>query len=976
MDYSLQALCDALKKVINQLKPQHHPISFILLIGKNQQGKTTLLRQSHYEHMNVSLERCADIYYTQDSIILELSESWLTHGKNNISYTLKHINKCHSLLKINGVILCVDVKELFIAEPLELIELTKNHTRLLEQFGVGLGYRIETSIIFTKLDVLAGFCEFFQQEHASELCKAFGFSLNETNHLTQLNDIYNIQFDHFIEVLGQRVIHKIHPARSSLKRTLIREFPLQLACLRTPIQTLIHTISPKLFHLTDIYFTSAEQGCVSLDRLNKKIQLEYGLTVQDQFPQSINYQAYYIEGALRAFHNKTKRIALPKTNRAHKLTLTALATVLGVSLTWIGQQHQHTDQILDEVSKDLLTYDALADNNKKRTSALFHLTHASEQLDNIPYTYNSLSKNAIQELKEKLQVDAKQHFKGRFLPNLLTEIEHTITDNQHSPVTRYNALKIYLMLAEPKHLSQPDIEAWFRQHWSKSSQSSLQKKLTLLNDALRQPMQPMTINSRIVTDARNYLNALPATYLYYSLAKLSFPQEKRLLNIDGFILANKELPVYLTKAGFDNVINSIPELTSRLKADNWVLARQDLNDLESLLQQAYCYEYVSWWQNFMRHSNPIHTKDYQQAMQLAQVLTKSNAITTLVKLIQQETSPKSDMNAALFNQSIANKFTELSFMSHSAVDNLTLTLSDLERFLETLSVVNDQGQTAFTLTKARFQEDTLNNPLTTLYNSAQQLREPVSGWAKQIADDTWFTLIRDCKQYINQQWQNTVLYDYKHTIAQRFPFDTSSNTDISVADFDRFFATHGVLNDFINQYLKPFIDTSKPEWALKESNNYVLPISENVINELIRANIVTNMFFSNQDKQSKIEFSLQKLSLDPIVASLRLSIGENTVMDSQNTSSMKHFSWPEPNAKLLLKSIEGKQYELEESGPWAFFKMLQKVNVIVDDEDPSSLQILFEINGNSGRYLLKTENAVNPFIPGILNGFNLPDVIV
>ena len=56
--------------------------------------------------------------------------------------------------------------------------------------------------------------------------------------------------------------------------------------------------------------------------------------------------------------------------------------------------------------------------------------------------------------------------------------------------------------------------------------------------------------------------------------------------------------------------------------------------------------------------------------------------------------------------------------------------------------------------------------------------------------------------------------------------------------------------------------------------------------------------------------------------------------------------------------------------------MLQKVNVLVDEENSGSLQILFEINGNSGRYLLKTENPVNPFIPGILNGFNLSDVLV
>jgi len=67
---------------------------------------------------------------------------------------------------------------------------------------------------------------------------------------------------------------------------------------------------------------------------------------------------------------------------------------------------------------------------------------------------------------------------------------------------------------------------------------------------------------------------------------------------------------------------------------------------------------------------------------------------------------------------------------------------------------------------------------------------------------------------------------------------------------------------------------------------------------------------------------------------------------------------------------------LHQKGAWALFKLLEKVNVLVDEQDSSSLQILFEVNSNSGRYLLKTQNRVNPFTPGILNGFTLSDAVV
>lgn len=977
MDQSLRALCDALKKITVQLNPQHNAVSFLLLTGKSNQGKTTLLRQSQYEHVVIHSERSADIYYNQHSVILELGEAWLNQSKNILQYTLKQLNNCHRTVKIGGIILCVDINELFMSEPVEYTTQSKKHAQFLERFGQSLGYRVTAAIMFTRLDLLAGFCDFFQHDHAIELTKPLGFSLHEVDARGKLADIYKLQFDHFIEVLGQQVVNKIHSARSSIKRTLIREFPLQLASLRAAIQSLVLNISPQLFSLDAIYFTSAEQGGISSDRLNKKIQHEYGLIIQDQFPQSTNYQAYFIEGALQALHAKIKRHA-PLDSVSHKWMAGGLLSAVGISLIVITYQYLSSAQILDDASKELLSYDALSGQQNKQTSALFHLANASHRLDKI--ASNNTLLPVMQKLKMQIGRDTKQSLTGYFIPELLTVLENAITDSQQSQYARYQALKIYLTLADTQRLIQPtaqiDIEAWFQQQWQTLPKNERLKKQSLLKRALQQPMQALMINQQIVNDARNYLNALPATYLYYSLAKQHFSQKTAPLNLDDFDLATNSLPDYFTKPGFQEVIKTLPTIAAQLQADNWILGRQDLTDLPSLLEKAYCYDYAVWWQNFMNHSAPKHAQNYQKARELAHSMYQSQAIPKLVDLIQQQTSPESGENATLFNQEIASKFTELSLISHSSMQNLTLSLNELEQFLATLSIVNDQGKTAFTLTKARFQGDTLLNPLSVLYNNAKQFPEPVSIWAKQIADDTWFTLISDCKNYINQQWQQSVLHDYQANIAQRYPFNTSGQQDIAIADFDRFFASHGLLNNFIEQYLKPFLDTSQPQWTLKEANNYVLPISSDVLNELIRANIVTNMFFPHQSETSRIDFSLQKLSLDPIVGSLRLSIGDHSLVDTQTSESFTQFGWPQMNAKLTLNSIEGNQYDLEEMGPWAFFKMLQKVNVLVDEQDTTSLQILFEVNGNSGRYLLKTENAVNAFIPGILAGFALPERIV
>jgi len=974
MDNTLQILCDALNKVITQLKPHSTPLSFILLTGKINQGKTALLRQSGLNQWPMDDASGAHIYYNDHGIILELGEEWLNQSDNLLAYTCKHLNRCHANLKISGLILCVDSRELLEVEAADLADYSQSHMQLLDRFGEALGYYVDVALILTKLDALAGFCEFFQSEHSSALTEPLGFSLHCSKPREKLLASYKLQYDHMIDFLGQKIINKLHPARSGVKRTLIREFPLQLASFSIPVQTLLLKIPTHYFRIQAVYFTSSEQGGQSIDRLNQKIQHEYALTVQDKTPQSNNYRTYFIEGALRSFQLQTQRHT-PRINKNQKWQIGLTTSVAALIMSYVGYQYFSTAKLLDETSKELLTYETLISQTNDKTAALYHLSLAEAKLGAIPSRL--LNPSLLKQLKSQLHDNTDKTIKQQYVPDLLATIEGVLSNPTQSQPERYQALKIYLMLAEPQHYSEPEVMDWFTLHWKNNSQGKLSsKQRMLLSSVLKQPMQPLPINQQVVTDARNYLNALPAPYLYYSLVKGQMPQHAMPISVDGFDLTARELPDYFTKAGFNQVVASLPDISSRLLKENWVLQRQDLNNLHDKLLEAYCFEYVTWWKNFIERTRPQHFQGYQQARLLTQALDQKKSIATLIALIQQETSPDMDERSELFNHKIASQFTTLSLMSHSSTMELVRNVNELEKYLSTLSLVNDDGRTVFELTRSRFQNDSQSDPLSALYNKSHQLPEPVASWARQIADDTWFIFINESKSYVNAQWQKHVYKQYELQIANRFPMDASQQTDISLEEFDRFFQPNGTLNSFVTQYLQPFIDTSNPQWQPKDRNGYVLPISAELMNELIRANVISNMFFPEKSANSKIEFSLQKISLDPVVASFQLTLGNTVLTDNQESESFTYFKWPESNAKLRLDSIEGNHFELEEGGTWAFFKMLQKVNVLVDGNDSSSLEILFEVNGNSGRYILKTQNQINPFSPGILTGFNLPPSVV
>ena len=179
MDKSLLALTASLKKLIWQLKPEKNPISFLLLIGKKGQGKTTLLCQSSLEHITVETERPIDIYYNSRGIIIELNESWIQESSVLLDHTLKQLNHCHKTVRITGLILAIDLNE-FTDESDDIASYAAPHAQLLQKFGRALGYRVDVNLLFTKLDGLAGFCDFFQQDNLFNLKKPLGFSLYST----------------------------------------------------------------------------------------------------------------------------------------------------------------------------------------------------------------------------------------------------------------------------------------------------------------------------------------------------------------------------------------------------------------------------------------------------------------------------------------------------------------------------------------------------------------------------------------------------------------------------------------------------------------------------------------------------------------------------------------------------------------------------------------------------------------------------
>lgn len=969
MDNSLAEVCEAIKKIAGELKPKNNPLSFVIVTGKDQQGKSAFLQQSGLEEVHFSAEEQARLFYNSKGIFLELGERWLHQQQNLLRNSLKQLNRCHRFLKITALLLCIDIKSLLQEKIEEASETTVGHELFLQRFVKALSYPVDSFLVLTKTDRLAGFTEFYQNEHETELSSPLGFTLHPKSN-KMMSDFYS-SFERLIESLGQQVIQKLHPARSGIKRSLIREFPLQVLSLRQPLQGFLQQLKSRSVGINAIYLCSAEQGGVSIDQLNKKIQHEFSLVVQDHFSQATNYRPYFIAGAIKDIQAQT---AVSHSEFQNQYLHRAVAVAALVLLAFQAVSYFKTDKVLNEADHQLQDYEYLMQSADQQLDALSKLQQAKERINQ--QGFNHLLSPNEKMLQAHISKKHLEQLQQRFIPQLREEMEAALRQPAQTPLARYQTLKAYLMLANPHQFSLAYLEDWERKYSKNDSKEKLAQKLVLLRQFQRHVHTPVQLNGQLIAETRQYLNALPANFLFYQLAREQLPQTMQPLVFKGFQLKSRQLPLYFTRQGYPEAMTALKTFGDRLQQDNWVLERADIQGIEHQLITAYHREYVSWWRNFLHYSRPVPFQNFNEGRQVFEQIIKAKSMEKMIQLAQAETQADISNQYPEFNRQIASHFADLNLMNDWTISQFSSRLQDVEKLLATLSVMNDDGQTAFRISRNRFSHENAGDPLSLLYEQAQQRPFPVSSWSKQLADESWLLVLNAAREHINSQWQKSIMPFYVERLASHYPLAPQQQQDIALEDFSRFFAPGGMLNQFTTQYIKPFIDTNSAQWRPKSVNGYQMPISESNLQALMRANVIRRMFFKENQNQPSVAFSLQKISLDPVIAKFSLTLGPKTLKDNQSSNSYMQFHWPHQDISLSIDGIDGKHYEIQEKGTWAIFRLLDKVNLSSLEQDSSSLEVLFEINANSGRYLLKASNALNPFTPGILNAFELQRQIV
>lgn len=969
-----------------------------LVIGTSHSGKTAFLQQTELNLIQGSFEdnTGCNTWFSQEGVFIELPSVSLENADTeeaDNNYLIQHFLqtiKTHRHKKpFDNILLTINLVA-FIHDYDRYMQYLENLKKQLKTILTPyLSNETGIYIVFTHMDRVAGFCDFFSDFSSQHQTQALGYLLEDYSSKKKLIEQHEKKYDRLLSRLHENLVTLLHKTRNNLTRYLIREFPQQLESLRNMVRSslsLTADIAAANLKVKGIFFTSACQSGLCIDRITLPISQAYQLSLPTHFPQAHKTQPYFIKGVAKMIAADTapRDTRFARYQREHKVIAYTGSAIVGLGLLLMGIGYYSSVNHIEHAASNLQQYQAFtqkfSQDNTIQTfiPELEYLASAQQSLNAIHPWFIPLK--AFTKTKHWVNSQYKKTLSQQFLPQLAHQLEEQLV-HETNPALQYATLKAYLMLGEPQFLDLPYLKNWLYNALHLSSEKALET-------ALLQPFPGITLNTQIIEQVRNNLNVLPSDYLVYMIMKSNPPEYVPFSN-NAFtypLSTKKGIPDFYTRIGFEKTYNhTIPNITQETIRENWILKNplftsQNLTKLTQQIQNLYVADYLNWWQLFIYHTQPKSFTTLVEAAEYFKILnaTKPSPFIEMLTFIQSNTRKfNSNKTPALqvFNTQIAAQLKAINSVSTKSMDMVSPIFTSLNRYFAMATRSDNRQILIFNTAKQRFLNPTQDGALNQLHKVARSMPAPLNQWLDQLAANTWYLIISETKNAINEQWKKQVLPQYTQNITNRFPLNTFSEQEISLENFRDFFNNRGTLHLFFEEYLQPFLDTSQAQWVAKKVDNFSLPFKPETIAAFERANIIREMFFPQNAEAPSVSFRLQSTDLQPIVKRIIFDINGQTLIASQSHKDSQTFTWPGDYANtpvtLTIQSISGENFQATEYGAWGLFRLLSHANVFPVSQDTRKLELVLDVNGNAAQYLLQASNPVNPFIPNILQGFEL-----
>ena len=507
-----------------------YELPWYMVIGNPAAGKSSAIynsglkfpfEETHQKMVSAGLSgtRNCDWFFSTEGVLLDTAGRYSVYGEDHSEWLgfLNLLKKNRSKAPINGLIVVVSIAELVSQSPEKSLKLAKNLRARIQDLTERLEIFSPVYLVFSKMDLIAGFTEFFECYDDQEFDQVWGATIpydqeSSQNATALFEQHYNILYD------GLKGVSTTHLSRRHAKNISpsVMTFPLEFKTLKPALKTFIGTLfeeNPYQFKpvFRGFYFTSAVQEGVIESPMTEQIAEEFHLS---KIPNS-NYgipknsvsqnHGYFLKGLFSEVILKDKNLVKQHINPAKKRQryLAFIATLLGVSIIlglWVWSYRNNQQLIVDlqaDLNKVVQMEQASGQELSTQLDALLILQQRLEQLDDfdrhrpLKFSFGLYQGNALRDqLKAEYLKGVKQIVLAPTQQNIaqylqrvknnqaLLKQNHVNVDikpvsfNQvttepldSNPQDAYNALKAYLMLSNPQYMDASHLSDQVTRFW-------------------------------------------------------------------------------------------------------------------------------------------------------------------------------------------------------------------------------------------------------------------------------------------------------------------------------------------------------------------------------------------------------------------------------------------------------------------------------------------------------------------------------
>jgi type VI secretion system protein ImpL len=542
-----------------------YELPWYVIIGPPGAGKTTALKNSGLDFpmaqtlgdepvRGIGGTRTTDWWFTDQAVLIDTAGRYTTQDSDEAVDAqgwrgfLDLLKRHRPRQPITGVIVAISVTDVIGADESAAIAHGKAVRQRINEIQTAFGVQTPVYILLTKMDLLAGFTEFFDDLSSHEREQVWG----ETWPLATSREGITAghlgkAFDGLVQRLDQRMLMRVQNEQDMVRRGLIFAFPQQFASLRQPIEQMLATITrstkfePSAF-VRGFYFTSGTQFGRPIDRLLGALSQRFGLPLSAGRADAARGRSYFLRDLLASvvFPEASLAGRDPKAERRERILRlatigSAAAIAIIVALLWTVSYFRNAALIdrLATRSGQLQKDVAALPQGPISDIDVMQLLPALEEARALPFASTAAPDDRTAGFSwgigraTAMQAQSDGAYRNllnrQFLPRLLLSLEDRLaglaggqTDAKEDVRPElYRTLRLYLMLgrAAGAPLDKAAIFGWFDDQWADAlpgedqapARAALHRHLQSLLDG---PMQPPRLDRTRIADARQRIATL------------------------------------------------------------------------------------------------------------------------------------------------------------------------------------------------------------------------------------------------------------------------------------------------------------------------------------------------------------------------------------------------------------------------------------------------------------------------------------